>query len=226
MELFDYLLAVKNAGGGGGGTGTEIDWSQIGYSDEPDLFSSAFDHAKTLYNAWDSTKTSYANEFKDDLSLVICPSVDTSLGTDFSSMFNGCSHLYILPDELDTSNGTTFSSMFSGCANLTDIPELDLSKATNIGSIVSGCTNLTNLGGFKNLGQAYSTSRAENYTNYKLNFSSSNLTHDSLMNIINNLYDIKTKGCNNQAVTFGATNLARLSAEEIAIGTDKGWNIS
>lgn len=51
------------------------------------------------------------------------------------------------------------------------------------------------------------------------------LTHDSLMNVINNLYDIKSKGVKNQRLQLGNTNKAKLTAEEIAIATNKGWNV-
>lgn len=51
------------------------------------------------------------------------------------------------------------------------------------------------------------------------------LTHDSLMNVINNLYDIKSKGVKPQTLQLGNTNKAKLTAEEIAIATNKGWNV-
>ena len=89
------------------------------------------------------------------------------------------------------------------------------------------CYALTTLGGFQNLGMAYDTSKSANYTYYRLNLSTSpKLTHDSLMNVINGLYDIKSKGCNPQSLVLGSTNLAKLTAEEIAIATNKGWNVS
>jgi hypothetical protein len=62
---------------------------------------------------------------------------------------------------------------------------------------------------------------------YKLDLSTcTNLTHDSLMNVINKLYDIKGKGCKNQALVLGTTNLAKLTSTEIEIATAKGWNVS
>lgn len=51
------------------------------------------------------------------------------------------------------------------------------------------------------------------------------LTHDSLMNVINNLYDIKSKGVKTQTLQLGNRNKAKLTAEEIAIATNKGWNV-
>ena len=62
---------------------------------------------------------------------------------------------------------------------------------------------------------------------------SSNLTYDSLMSVINNLYDLNlTYDVANggtlytQKFSVGSTNLAKLTAEEIAIATNKGWTVS
>lgn len=128
---------------------------------------------------------------------------------------------------IDTSDYTNMSYMFSSYASLTTIPLLDTNKVTNVNSMLFHCYLLTNLGGFTNLGQAYSTTQSANYGDYTLNLSSSTkLTHDSLMNVINNLYDIASKGCQPQSLQLGSTNLAKLTAEEVAIGTSKGWSIS
>lgn len=86
--------------------------------------------------------------------------------------------------------------------------------------------NLDYMGGFENLGMAYNTSATENNNNYQLRIDFFKLTHESLMNVINNLYDIKTKGVKPQQLILGTTNLAKLTAEEVAIGTSKGWSIS
>ena len=48
------------------------------------------------------------------------------------------------------------------------------------------------------------------------------LTHDSLMSIINNLATVTTT----QTLTLGSTNLAKLSSEEKAIATNKGWTLA
>ena len=101
------------------------------------------------------------------------------------------------------------------------------SNVINIYWLFRDAKNITNLGGFRNLGEAYLTTQSANYSNYQLFLSNNkNITHDSLMNIINNLYDIKTKGVKQQQLVLGTTNLAKLTAEEIAIATEKGWTIS
>ena len=127
----------------------------------------------------------------------------------------------------DTSNVTTMYAMFQYCPNLVTVPKLNASKVIMVANMFANCNNLTNLGGLENLGQAYDTTKSANYSSYTLYLSTSNkLTHDSLMNVINNLYDIKSKGCNPQSLVLGSTNLAKLTAEEIAIATNKGWNVS
>jgi len=49
------------------------------------------------------------------------------------------------------------------------------------------------------------------------------LSHDSLMNCINGLADLT--GQTGPTLTIGATNLAKLFAAEIAVGTAKNWTV-
>lgn len=152
--------------------------------------------------------------------------LDTSNVTNMSYMFSACYVLTNIPS-LNTTNVTNMSSMFRYCEKLTNIPSLDASKVTNMSSIFQYASSLTTLGGFQNLGQAFLTTASANYAYYTLDISAAtNLTHDSLMNVINNLYDIATKGCNAQKLILGSTNLAKLSDEEKVIATNKGWVLS
>ena len=153
----------------------------------------------------------------------------TSKVTNFNHMFSNCEILQTLTfDNIDTSNATNFSSMFYNCRMILTIPTLNGSKATYTNSLFYNCFNLTNFNGIINLGQAYSTTQNANYYNYTLDISSSyrNLTHESLVNIINNLYDIKTKGCKPQKLVLGTSNLAKLTEEERNIAVSKGWTLS
>ena len=52
------------------------------------------------------------------------------------------------------------------------------------------------------------------------------LTHDSIMNIINNLYDRKTAGYSVVDLPLGEENLNRISDEEKSIAINKGWTLS
>ena len=53
------------------------------------------------------------------------------------------------------------------------------------------------------------------------------LDHSSLLVIINGLYDYVAAGnTRTRYIKLGATNLAKLSDEEKAIATSKGWTIA
>lgn len=52
-----------------------------------------------------------------------------------------------------------------------------------------------------------------------------NLSHDSLMSIINCLKDYSGSGTTH-TVTLGATNLAKLTTAEKAVATQKGWTLA
>ena len=242
-ELVPEVLNIPSGGGG-------IDWSQIGYSAEPQAITDGFNYAKTIYDNWNSSQTDLSNKFKNDKNLTFMPLVDTSNSTNISGIFQYCTALTTVPPlntqnvqyfgqafysctmlktipALNTSNALTINALFLDCTKLTTVPQLDFSKASNIASLFNNCGNLTNLGGVLNVGQAFDTSKSANFYNYKIDLSSSTLlTHDSLMNVINGLYDIATKGCNAQQLVLGSTNLAKLTAEEIAIATNRGWSVS
>lgn len=153
------------------------------------------------------------------------PLLDTSNVTNMHEMFGNCELLRTIP-ELNTVSVSSMPSMFINCSSIKDIPLLEASSVTNVWQIFDGCELLENLGGLKNLGQAYSTTMTANDGWYSLVLSKCPLlTHDSLMNVINNLYDIKSKGVKPQTLQLGDTNKAKLTAEEIAIATNKGWNV-
>ena len=173
-----------------------------------------------------SSGKSFSRTFNSCTKLRAVPLIDTSEATTVTYLFANCKALTEIP-AIDIGNATTTTYMFQNCTNLITVPMLDLSEANQVTNMFQNCTALTNLGGLKNLGQAYLTSSSANYSNYKLDLSACTLlTHDSLMNIINNLYDIKSKGCKTQTLVLGANNIAKLSSDEIAIATNKGFTIS
>ena len=150
-------------------------------------------------------------------------------------LFHECDMANINVNDLinysDTENVTNMSYMFSDCARLATIPQLDGEKLTSVAYTFNNCKSLENFNGIINLGQAYLTTQSANYSNYRLVLlSSTKLTEQSIINILNNLYDIKTKGCNTQQVILGSDNLAKLTSEEgqtaLTNATAKGWTIS
>jgi len=177
------------------------------------------------FNATNITN-SLARAFYGCLNLLSIPiGFNTSNITNLTSTFYNCTQITSLPS-MDTSKVTNFGGFVSGCRQLDTIPELDGSSSTILTTMFNNCTSLTNFGGFLNLGMAYKTTMAANTAGYRLDLSDCPLTHDSLMNVINKLYDIKTAGCKTQSLILGSTNLAKLTADEIAIATNKGWTVS
>ena len=146
-------------------------------------------------------------------SLTSIPALNTSNVTEMGSMFQNCSSLTSIP-VLNTSNVTYMGNMFYDCSSLTSIPALDTSNVTSMGSMFgySKINTLTDLGGFKNL--------SISITSYFLDMCP-NLTVESLMNVINNLATVSGK-----SLKFGSTNLNKLTAEQIAIATAKGWTLT
>ena len=177
-----------------------------------------------------SNVTNMSRMFNSCYGLTTIPQLDTSNVTNMSDMFNSCNKLTTIP-QLNTSNVANMSDMFSGCNKLTTILQLNGEKLININYVFRSCSSLENFNGLINLGQAYSTTTSANYGSYRLDLSDSkSLTEQSLINILNNLYDIATKGCKTQTVTLGATNLAKLTSTEgqqaLASAQSKGWNIN
>ena len=172
-----------------------------------------------------SSVTNMSIMFADCSNLKEIPLLNTSNVTAAPNMFKGCADLITIP-QLDTSNIKNMWQMFALCTSLTTVPLLNCSSVTDISDIFLSCQMLKNLGGLYNLGNNYPTNISENDYSRKLKLlESSDLTHDSLMNVINNLCDIAAKGIKTQQLALGSRNLEKLTAEEIAIATNKGWTV-
>ena len=174
--------------------------------------------------------TNMDNMFSSCRSLTTIPQLNTGNVTRMNNMFASCSSLTTIP-QLNTGNVTSIASMFASCSSLETIPQLNTSNVTSIVNMFANCSSLKTLGGLLNLGQAYETTTSANSYSYKVDLSGSpKLTEQSLINILNNLYDIKTKGCKAQQVVLGSTNLAKLTSEEgqsaLAQATAYGWTVS
>ena len=198
-------------------------------TDMYNMFNSCY--SLTTIPLLDTSKVTNMNSmFNSCYSLITIPQLNASKVTNMNSMFNNCYSLKTIP-LLDTSKVATMQYMFYSCYSLKTIPLLDTSKLNDIPSMFFGCNSLSNLGGFRNLGKAYRISQSANYSNYTLDLSyAKQLTEQSIINVLNNLYDIKTKGCQSQQVVLGSTNLAKLVSEEgqqaLQTATERGWNIS
>lgn len=136
---------------------------------------------------------------------------DTSKVTDMDYMFTNCTSLADISSltNWDTSNVTSMYCMFYDCRSLKSVPLLDTSKVTDMGYMFTNCRSLENLGGFTGM----KASLDLRYSHL--------LTHESLMNVINNLATVSVT----KTLRLHSDSIAKLSDAEIAIATNKGWVI-
>ena len=230
-----------------------VEWS-FNYVSGPDFFSDdfKFSTAEKLFYYYTgsiikyldiSNATSARNMFYGCSNLISIPQLNTSNVTDMYNMFYGCSNLLSIP-QLNTSKVTNMSNMFNSCTDLLSIPQMDTSNVTDISYMFQGCiylrsiplldcsnvtraydilnpsyygdqVHLTYMGGFKNIKVDFDIQRAPN------------LTVQSLMNVINNLYDFRANGeSTTRTLTLGTTNLNKLTDEQKAVATNKGWSLT
>lgn len=150
---------------------------------------------------------------------------DISWGTPtkIDEMFASCNSLVAIPmDGIVTTGLTTMASTFNGCSSLKslDLSNWDMSAVSNISYAFIGCSSLTDLKFGYNCKGSYSFS-----------FDGSPLlTVESLLTIIDGLFDFVgnsvTPSSSQGRLALGSTNLAKLSDEQKAIATGKGWTLS
>lgn len=138
------------------------------------------------------------------------PFINTRSVTNMAFMACRATVIKSIP-QLDTSQVTNMNYMFNQCMQLRTLPSMDMSQVTSTKNMLKQCGLLTDLGGFIGL-------------KCNLDLSScTRLTHDSIMNVINKAADVSA---NPQTLTFGSSNLAKLTDEEKAIATNKGWTLA
>ena len=189
-----------------------------------------------------------SNMFSGCTSLTSVPEFDFSKVTNFSFMFSGCTSLTSVP-EFDFSNAKNLQAAFSNCTKLTELPNIncknimsfasnwlgksmkkigiiDCDSVRNANYILGANTNnttLTDIGGFRNLGKVPALSNTNgNYVLYYF----PNLTKESILNVLNLLYDRASAGYTVLTLKMHANHLAMLSDEEKAIATNKGWTLA
>ena len=134
--------------------------------------------------------------------------------TDFLQTFaySPTEHLGVI----DMSKATRTSTTFLDCKQLHTIDKIIVSQTTPYNNPFAGVTNLQNLIIEGPIGKN------------GFNISASTLlTHDSLMSIINELYNYsKDTSGTSWVCTLGTENLAKLTDAEKAIATEKGWTLA
>lgn len=210
------------------------EFDMIGYSGTEEPINTYLNYSKDIVRNWDAEQA-LMNRFRGDKNLVFMPKVDTSKSENMQAMFSNCANLIQVP-LLNTANVVHFDDMFYNCYNLVTVPQfntsnlysanlmlagcdklvsvplLDFTKAEQLRNMLLGCSELTDLGGFSNLSVSLDLS------------SSRKLSVDSLMNVINQTADLSETG--GATLTLGSTNVTKLTEEQIAIATSKGWTLA
>ena len=138
--------------------------------------------------------------------------VDVTDATDLSYSFSYCSLTSLTLPAGFGQNALYAQSCFNGCTSLTSLslPAGFGQKALNLSGCFTKCTALKTITG---------------NPNFKISFSlsdSTELTHDSIMVVINGLQTVTST----QTLTLGSTNLDKLTDAEKKIATDKGWTLA
>ena len=175
-------------------------------------------------STWDtSSATNMCNLFYN------CSGVNSIIGLEnwntdkvelMENTFNSCAKIATLDlSNWNVSNVTAFSSMFSRALYLESInlSGWNMSKAIRYNSnVFYGCTSLTNL----NMDGAILPK--SNLKEFGLD--SCPLTVDSLVSVLNALPQLSSS--ESYTCTLGSKNLAKLSDDQKAIATNKGWTLS
>lgn len=193
--------------------------------------------------------TNMQNMFRNCKRLTSVPQLDFSAVASTAYMFYGCGSLeevgnMSFPNIQSTGNVTY---MFASCSSLKRVGNLDFHYTPNINSLFNGSTNLESIGTItaplitSTVNSFFSTANKltdfGGIQNLKMNWNDSsglvkcpNLTHQSLINVLNGLYDFtgagQTPSSTQGKLKLGTANYNKLSAEDIAIGTNKGWAIT
>lgn len=165
--------------------------------------------------------TTMRSMFYQDILLSVVPMfTSTSNVTDMGFMFWGCNDFDAFDCNYDMSKVTDIEGMFTN-STITSFTRnngpLDFSSVTNATDAFKGCTDLTTLAGFTGLKASLSLSDCP-------------LTVESINNVINEMYDFTGNGLipeeGQGTLTLGPDNLAKLSDEEKAVATNKGWTLA
>ena len=196
--------------------------------------------------------TDMSSMFRHCQNLQTIPQIDTSNVTDTNSMFYTCDNLKTLPNNFNFGICTNFSSMFNYASSLTDYSFLEtwvFNPNANMDNMINN-VNTTYVPAIPCVGNTsyyqsavfWSNSEFSKLTYFggwigrKYNVNKNNmlkkmpnLTYESCISILNNLYDFTGNGetpNSEQGQLKVHQNFLDKVGDEISIGVAKGWSIS
>lgn len=237
IKPVDMATEINNIQTGSGGNPMQEYVNNNGGDGVPSCFYLFYNYKGTsldnVLKSLDFSKVAdMSRMFNNCYNLTSIPQLNTSSCTNMGSMFNSCENLTTIP-LLNTSSVTNMSYMFAYCNKLTTIPQLDTIKVTSMSYMFYSCINLTSIPLFDtssvtNMNQIFYNCRELkeiHMTGMKVSFNisvSTKFTESALVEILNNLATVTST----QTLTMGSTNLAKLTDEEKAIATNKGWTLA
>lgn len=192
------------------------------------MFSNCMYSLESIPSTLNTGNIRYAdNMFYSCQKLSDIPELDWGNLRSCTYMFGNCSKLSKLPN-MNTKNvihfGTgTSNSWLYEVRGIGELGVIDCDSCINIGYMFPNVVTVHTLGGFRNLGKQPSLTGTNN--TYFL-AQQSKLTYESIMNVINMLYDRASAGFSVLTLKLHANVLALLSEDDIAIATNKGWTIA
>lgn len=142
------------------------------------------------------------NLFRDNTKIKVCSSLNTTLATDMSNMFDGA----IL---------------------LESVGDIDCSSAKNVDDMFTDCHSLMHIGGLTNLGK--NMKEGNSVKGMTLHLSGApRLTRESILNVFNTIFDVSTLTSISRQIFYiylSSNQKALLSLDDLAIANNKGWTI-
>ena len=206
------MKAYFDAGGKIAGDMASIN-NIVSFSDTSDIISmtNMFSNANKLEEIplLDTSKVLYMLEtFQSCYKITTVPLFNTSNVVSMGRMFKYCDKLVSVP-LFDTSKVTYMYEMFLNCRALKSIPAFNVTNVNDMQYMLSNCENIETIH-MRNIGADLTIS------------SSTKFTREALLEIIGNLKTVTST----KTLRMGTTNLAKLTEEDKAIATNKGWTLA
>ena len=168
---------------------------------------------------------------------------DTSKVTNFNGLFQYCDKLSDLKFDFRTPSLTSMETIFDRCMGLTelDLSKWDVSQVSSMFAAFNDCRNLTylrlsnwNMQNVTNISRMFDNANSLSdlimdgaiFPKKDLDIAlhnSNNLTVESLLSVLNALPQLDGES---YYVQIGSENIAKLSDDQKAIATAKGWTLN
>lgn len=222
----------------------EVDWERVTITDWSNFFRNAKNISLSNINFSMADKTNYfcTETYIVDTELHLDMPKLTDMSYAYNYVYGNLKKLTI-----DAPNLVSTNNQFNYCYTLEEVSLLNTTKLLSINYSFTNCKNLRKLsaiqcesligfagvfngnqpaledfGGFINIGKGVP---ANSVFTLSIN-NAPKLTHQSLLNVLNGLYDLTAlRRSQPLRLQLGEANYNKLTEDEIKIATDKGWTV-